>query len=475
MYASVVIVHRKWVAGAVGLVVLAGCALGGQATLAGRRTADLTAHRDRLVATWQRDLAEGLPASAVAPLRGQLASMSIPDWWSPQWWNSTRAEQLDALDQRTAEVYAEAVSTARATDQKVVADARALVADAGPLAPADLVGAVAGWDQELRAATSPRALADVSARQQAALTRARGQVQTARTEIAARARAVAEAKATVAASGGPQLMLAEVPGVDRTAADDNLDATPVDQLAAALRAEVDGGQPTAGTETQLARAITAFKQMVAANDRINNALQPLAWRIDGASLYGTPGAAGFQTQVTTVRRSFAAARTPAEIAAVEQQVQGLRAAVDGEMQTATCGHDVGAGKAIVISLSLQHFVAYDNGCAVKDGPVTTGRPQLPTPTGNFHVFYKTTPFTMVSPWPKGSPFWYRTTPVSWVLEFEYGGYFLHDATWEAFGSYGPGSQNNPDDASHGCIHIQTATMEWLYSWTPVGTPVTVVA
>ena len=82
---------------------------------------------------------------------------------------------------------------------------------------------------------------------------------------------------------------------------------------------------------------------------------------------------------------------------------------------------------------------------------------------------------MVSPWPPGSPFWYPTTPVTWVLEFAAGGYFLHDASWEAPSAYGPGSENDLSAASHGCIHIPTPVMEWLYAWTPTGTPVQIVS
>jgi len=56
------------------------------------------------------------------------------------------------------------------------------------------------------------------------------------------------------------------------------------------------------------------------------------------------------------------------------------------------------------------------------------------------------------------------------MEFASGGYFIHDAPWEPSGEYGPGSENS-SGASHGCVHIQTPTMQWVYQWTPIGTPV----
>ncbi len=81
---------------------------------------------------------------------------------------------------------------------------------------------------------------------------------------------------------------------------------------------------------------------------------------------------------------------------------------------------------------------------------------------------------MISSWPYGSPFWYPPTWVSQVMEFDQGGYFLHDASWEPVSDFGPGGEDNEAAASHGCIHVPTPTMQWLYAWTPVGTPVTVV-
>ena len=61
-------------------------------------------------------------------------------------------------------------------------------------------------------------------------------------------------------------------------------------------------------------------------------------------------------------------------------------------------------------------------------------------------------------------------PATWVMEFDVGGYFLHDASWEPSSMFGPGSENSYV-ASHGCVHIPTPVMRWAYQWTPIGTPV----
>jgi lipoprotein-anchoring transpeptidase ErfK/SrfK len=56
------------------------------------------------------------------------------------------------------------------------------------------------------------------------------------------------------------------------------------------------------------------------------------------------------------------------------------------------------------------------------------------------------------------------------MEFLGGGFFIHDAPWEPASDFGPGSENGVD-ASHGCVHMPTPTMAWLYGWSPIGTTV----
>jgi lipoprotein-anchoring transpeptidase ErfK/SrfK len=39
---------------------------------------------------------------------------------------------------------------------------------------------------------------------------------------------------------------------------------------------------------------------------------------------------------------------------------------------------------------------------------------------------------------------------------------------------GPGSENS-SGASHGCVHLPHAIMQWAYQWTPYGTPVIITS
>lgn len=419
----------------------------------------------QLQSTWRQAESSGVPEASLRPLENQLSAATTPAWWSPDWWSDSPEQVIARLRVQTQQVYAQAVADARARARAVISDAQALLASAGDKAPAGFAAALATWATPIDAATTPADLVRLAHDDSAALDAARAAV--------GAAQARADAAETVRKAGGAGALLAAVPALDATAAVANLDVAAVDTLAAQLRAQQSAGQDTAGVAAQLASAITAFRAAVTTNDAVDAAMKPLQWDVEQSVVEGTPGSAGFVASFARLEQDFIAARTGDQLTGVSQAQQALRSAVDGELAGAVCGHSVPAGRVLVVSLSAQEMVAYQDGCVVRGTPVTTGRPALPTPEGTFHVFYKTSPFTMVSPWPPGSPFWYPTTPVTWVMEFAGGGYFIHDAGWEALDQYGPGGENNPYAASHGCIHVPTDTMQWLYSWTPLGAEVIV--
>jgi lipoprotein-anchoring transpeptidase ErfK/SrfK len=133
-------------------------------------------------------------------------------------------------------------------------------------------------------------------------------------------------------------------------------------------------------------------------------------------------------------------------------------------------------KALTISLNEQVIRAYEHGQQVFWSYVTTGRPGLETDPGSFKVYWKVSPWTMHSPWPKGSPYWYPDSKVKFVMWFN-GGDGIHDASWRS--RYGPGT-NGPhydptgeDTGTHGCVNVPYSNMVWLWNWTPTGTPVIV--
>lgn len=162
-----------------------------------------------------------------------------------------------------------------------------------------------------------------------------------------------------------------------------------------------------------------------------------------------------------------------------------------------------SGRVILVSLARQRLYAYQDGALAFTFTVETGRPELPTPTGVYHVFLKecsdlrwtsnSAPTAshnvncvehdgdgnramFVSPWPKGSPNWYAPTHINYAMEFKGGGFYLHDAWWHIL--FGPGanvphqlSDGTWETGSHGCVGMRIPDAERLYAWTAIGTPV----
>jgi lipoprotein-anchoring transpeptidase ErfK/SrfK len=124
---------------------------------------------------------------------------------------------------------------------------------------------------------------------------------------------------------------------------------------------------------------------------------------------------------------------------------------------------------IQIVVSKQHLWAYEGQTVIVSTDVATGRPDLPTVIGHFHVLAKYSPYLFVSPWPKGSPYYYDPTWVQYAMLFAAGGYFIHDAAWQR--NWGPGA--NIRSGSHGCVNVPPASMALLYRWARVGDDVIV--
>ena len=138
----------------------------------------------------------------------------------------------------------------------------------------------------------------------------------------------------------------------------------------------------------------------------------------------------------------------------------------------------GPGRQVVVSLGRQWWWAYQDGAVVFNGPVTTGMPELSTPTGRFNIFARFSPYTMHSPWPRSSPYWYEPSSMTYAMQITGNGVFLHDAPWRPY--YGPGTNvwhNDPDGVrrtgSHGCINLPFGAAQFLWNWAPMGTAVLV--
>ncbi len=142
----------------------------------------------------------------------------------------------------------------------------------------------------------------------------------------------------------------------------------------------------------------------------------------------------------------------------------------------TYGVPSGAGQEVLVSISQQWLWAYQNGKLVMATPVTTGMPQLPTPTGTFSIMSKESNVWFYSPWPQGSPYYYTPEYVQYAMLFRSGGFYLHSAGWRQM--FGPGSNvphtlpdGSTETGSHGCVNLPVEASGALYGWINVGATV----
>jgi lipoprotein-anchoring transpeptidase ErfK/SrfK len=459
---------------ALGLTLAAIAGGGGLTATASTRSHTFSAGAAALETRWKAEVADGVPAASLAPLRRALAASPYRSAasWSPLWWGDDGGGLVAQLSVQTDRVRADALSAARARAALALSEWHQLVSEHTvylAVAAPDRVE----WPVQLAAATTPNAVEALAQR----WTVAAGQ---------ARELTLAVESETRPFGGAPGLV-ARARTALAAAQAGLLDTGSVATLVSALSGQLAADAPTPDTVHALAAALPALEALVASDHDVTSAVSSLQALVNRAVSAGTPNAAGFRTQAAALAAALRSASTSAALSAVSTQVAALQRSVAHELATtpvkpappvaAPAGPSCGQGpgpRSIAISLSHQQAVFYENGCEVNRTLVTTGKPGLRTPTGVFHIFYKQSPFTFISPWPKGSPNYYYPSTANWAMEFAGGGYFLHDAPWQPQGSFGPGSQNS-GNASHGCVHIPSSVMSWLFGWAGYGTTVTISA
>jgi len=197
---------------------------------------------------------------------------------------------------------------------------------------------------------------------------------------------------------------------------------------------------------------TAYSDMASARQSVQDAI---GLKID-------PGTV--PAQLDALQPQLDAAITTGAFQAVSDQINAMMPPLLDRIGIA----ELGMGKVIVISLDRQSLSAYQDGKPVLSTLVTTGRPALPTPPGNYTVLRKNHPWQMVSDFPRSSPYWYPPSWVQYTLWFRSDGYAIHDAPWRS--SYGPGTEAA---GSHGCVNVPMPIMETLFGWADLGTRVIV--
>lgn len=218
--------------------------------------------------------------------------------------------------------------------------------------------------------------------------------------------------------------------------------------------------------------------------------------IDPANGVGYPDAYEYASQNTGIgdaRDRLQNAQTLADYQAVDQEIQMFITNLQAMLQnlndktSPSSPHQtdisliqhygVTSDRVIVISLREQEARMYDNGKMVKALQVTTGNPDLPSPPGIHCIQNKLQNYNDISPFPKGSPWYYNPTHINFGMVYSDYGYLIHDAWWRSwFGKYSNLPHYDPisfNNGTHGCVNLPTDTMGWLFNWSDIGTPVIV--
>jgi hypothetical protein len=168
-------------------------------------------------------------------------------------------------------------------------------------------------------------------------------------------------------------------------------------------------------------------------------------------------------------------------------------------------YNVTGGKVIIVSLREQVARFYDHGTMVAFTYVTTGDLAVPSVPGFWTAINRHSPSdpntcsahpntcspvsippgfgdVFTSPEPRGSPGYYNPTPIHFDIAYHEFGFWLHDAYWRH--QLGPETNlphydpNAFSGGSHGCVNITYTprpdgswTMEQVFNWTPLGTPI----
>ena len=162
---------------------------------------------------------------------------------------------------------------------------------------------------------------------------------------------------------------------------------------------------------------------------------------------------------------------PADVPAYDESLFIAPEPVAAETESLTFDAGFGPGpiqggwKEIVISISAQRMWAYEDSGLIVTTLVSTGTAEIPftvTPVGRWSVLSKYDVQTMRGT-VSGED--YEVPDVPWIMYFDNLGNALHGTYWH---------DNFGTPMSHGCVNLPLDVAEFLYGWTPLGTPVTVV-
>jgi lipoprotein-anchoring transpeptidase ErfK/SrfK len=129
------------------------------------------------------------------------------------------------------------------------------------------------------------------------------------------------------------------------------------------------------------------------------------------------------------------------------------------------GPQQGASKEIVVSVGRQSMWAYQDGKLVTASLVSTGTAAsmaTTTPVGYYTILSKFRTQTMSGVIDNEK---YKVPDVPWVMYFDNLGNALHGTYWH---------ENFGKPMSHGCVNLPMNVAEYLFTWAPEGTAVSII-
>ncbi|MGH7667792.1 MAG: L,D-transpeptidase family protein [Candidatus Dormibacteria bacterium] len=418
-----------------------------------------------LQATISKDREAGVPAASLKSLERRLRQTEAQPWFSPVFWLQPKAATVAALRQSSTRAFAAAMRLRSRAARNYLTDYRRLVDQEGAWLSSAQAHQSDSWPAQLAKAGTPDAIRALSLTWKEELEAARG----------AALQTEAAAAAAVSLSTGSSDPLAQASAAEKLALASGVSELAVPAAASALQSALASGGAGTSQSARLAADIQELRAEIGLQQQLGNLRETVMGLVDQAAFEQVPGTAQLQSGYAAAKAELNAARDVSGLGRAQSALRELQDRVQAALGADSCGHSSIPGKSIYISISLEEMVFFDNGCAVNSTAVTAGRPQLPTPTGTYSVFLKQSPVEFISGYAPGSPYYYVPFLAQYAMEFLGGGYYIHNAPWETAQEYGPGSQDNPGAASHGCVHTPLATLAWAYGWTPLGTPVVISA
>ena len=414
--------------------------------------------------SWSQNVRDGVPEVSVAPLHHELETSKYmqASAFSPLWWLDDGSAFLATMHRQTAGVWTSAMAVARARAESAMSAWSQMELEFGAYVPAGAAKAAATWNAQLAAAKTPAAINALAV------------AWTSEVAVARRSATLDEVTVATGDYGGVAALVAAAEHTVAVAHGNNLDTGAVPSLITTLTASGSDAAATVHAIKALEADLVSLNALISLDGRVATELRALDARVQLAGTHNAANASGFAGQYASLSAQFHAGGTAAHLDSVSGEIASLENSVNAALTAVGCGHAVPNGKVIDIDVTTQSAIFYADGCIAGQSLVTTGRPGLRTPTGTFRIYAKYSPITMISPWPQSSPYYYSPENAQYAMEFLRDGFFIHDAPWEPSSAFGPGSQNGVD-ASHGCVHMPTPTMAWLYAWSPIGTTVIVHA